>query len=79
MRASGPDASLDRMERALSVFAAEATEEAPLAYLRFEAPIHAPPLRPRSLVETRLTMWPGGKQQLLATSDVNGRHVRWLA
>jgi hypothetical protein len=30
------------------------------------------------LVETRLTVWPGGDDRLLATSDTNGRHVLWF-
>lgn len=78
MRASGPPASLARMEEALHRCAARATTDAPLAHLRFEVPDGAaPPPRARSVVETRLTLWPGGEERLLATSDVNGRHVRW--
>ena len=79
MRASGPPASLERMERALLRCAAEATAEAPVAHLRFEAPDQASPALARRLVELRLTLWPGGEDRLLATADVNGRHVRWLA
>lgn len=81
MRASGPPESLARIEQAVARAAAAATREAPFAHLRFEAPddTHgAPPGRARTLVETRLTVWPGGENRLLATSDVNGRHVRWL-
>jgi hypothetical protein len=79
MRASGPPASLDRMEAALVRAASEARPDAPLAHLRFEAPTEAAPPRERGLAELRLTQWPGGEDRLLATADVNGRHVRWLA
>lgn len=79
MRASGPPESLDRMAGTLLRRAAGATADAPLAYLRFEAPDRARPApgRARSLVEVRLTTWPGARETLLATADVNGRHVRW--
>ncbi|HSR22167.1 MAG TPA: DUF2332 family protein, partial [Candidatus Eisenbacteria bacterium] len=79
MRASGPPASLARMGQTLLRCAAEATAEAPVAHLRFEAPEDASPALARRLVELRLSLWPGGADRLLATSDVNGRHVRWLA
>jgi len=80
MRASGPPESLDRMAGTLLARAATATADAPLAYLRFEAPDGAQPAgdRARRLVEVRLTTWPGARETLLATADVNGRHVRWL-
>ncbi len=80
MRASGPPASLDRMTAALERAAMVATREAPLAYLRFEAPDNAvvSPAEARGLVETTLTLWPDGTERVLVTSDVNGRHVRWL-
>ena len=60
--------------------AAEATAEAPLAHLRFEAAeaVETPVADARQLVHVRLTMWPGGGEQWLATADVNGRNVRWL-
>jgi hypothetical protein len=81
MQASGPPASLDRMAQTLGQCAAVATSDAPLAYLRFEAPEQASPTQTahaRRLVEVRLTTWPGGEERLLATADVNGRNVRWL-
>jgi hypothetical protein len=28
--------------------------------------------------ELRLTMWPGGEEELLATSGFHGRPIRWL-
>jgi hypothetical protein len=78
MRASGPPESLERMPATLSRAGARASAEAPLAYLRFEARdgVAVTPGQARGLVETRLTLWPGGLDRLLATSDVNGRHVR---
>lgn len=78
MRASGPPASLGRMEESLLRCAAQASADAPVAYLRFEAPEDASPALGRRLVELRLAVWPGGEDRLLATADVNGRHVRWL-
>ena len=79
MRASGPPASLDRIAGVLEQAAERATDEAPLAYLRFEAPHHAivSPAEARGLVETALTLWPPGSERVLVTSDVNGRHVTW--
>jgi hypothetical protein len=59
----------------LSEAGAEATTEAPLAWLRFE------PSRPdgggRFLVT--LTTWPGGNERVLAESHPHGPPVRWLA
>jgi hypothetical protein len=80
MRASGPQASLHRMTAALERAAAVATPEAPLAHLRFEAPDNAvvSPAEARGLVDTTLTLWPDGTERVLVTSDVNGRHVKWL-
>ena len=80
MQASGPPSSLERMAATLTRAGATSTSEAPLAHLRFEAPygVIVPPAHALRLAETRLTMWPGGTERLLATSDVNGCHVRWL-
>jgi hypothetical protein len=83
MRASGPPSSLSLMAETLASAGASATREAPLAHLRMEAPddFVVTPDRARTLVETRVTMWPGppaGYDCLLATSDVNGRHVRYV-
>jgi hypothetical protein len=82
MRQSGPPASLARMQEVLSSEGRRATDRTPLAYLRFEAPVlfdaAQAPGETRRLVETRLTVWPGGDDRLLATSDTNGRHVLWL-
>jgi hypothetical protein len=80
MRASGPPASLARMADAVERAGAAATREAPLAYLRFEAPdgVIVSPAQARGVVETTLTIWPDGGERVLVTSDVNGRHVQWL-
>jgi hypothetical protein len=80
MTASGPPASLDSMRAVMAQAAMRATRDAPLAYLRFEAPHSAvvAPAEARGLVKTTLTRWPGGDERVLVTSDVNGRHVRWL-
>jgi hypothetical protein len=49
-----------------------------LPHLSFEAPDSTivSPAHARALVETRLAIWPRGMERVLATSDVNGRHVR---
>jgi hypothetical protein len=58
---------------ALEAAAARATEEAPLAWLRYE-------LGPELMVcELRITTWPGGEERLLATGDVHLAPVTWLA
>ncbi len=52
--------------------AARATASAPLAWLRFEPP--TPDQRP----ELRLTIWPDGIDQLLATAHAHGTSVAWV-
>ena len=47
-----------------------ATERSPLAWLRFEPG--------GDVAETRLKMWPGGHDRLIATSGYHGASVRWL-
>lgn len=47
----------------------EATESAPLAWLRMEPGEKG--------FEVRLTLWPGGKERLLATCGGHGNRVRW--
>lgn len=80
MRASGPPESLGRMDEAVLACSRVARADAPLAYLRFETGGAEEPglTDPREMVKLRLTMWPGGDDRVLATSDVNGRHVKWL-
>jgi hypothetical protein len=76
MTAASNPASLAAMGEVIQRKAAEATAEAPLAHLRFEAGQTSEPSR---LVEVRLTTWPGGEEHFLATADVNGRLVRPVA
>jgi hypothetical protein len=49
---------------------AAASARAPVAWLRME------PAKPD--FEVRLTCWPGGAEELLATSGAHGQDVRWL-
>ena len=50
---------------------ARATPRAPFAWLRLEPPGSAPRM------EVRLTLWPGGEEQILAESNTHGAHVHW--
>jgi hypothetical protein len=52
---------------------ARATEEAPFAWLRFEAD---PEFDEKASL--RLTLWPGGKEKVLAIGDTHGEQLRWL-
>lgn len=76
MTAASEPANLAGMSEVIRRRAADATAEAPFAHLRFEA---GGRFQPESLVEVRLTTWPGGEERLLASADVNGRRVRALA
>lgn len=57
--------------RILSAAGARATPDAPVAWLRMEPG--------GDVAELRLTMWPEGSEELLATSGFHGPPVRWLA
>jgi hypothetical protein len=59
-----------RIASAIETAASRATRDGPLAYLRLEP-------GPQSF-EVRLTMWPGGKDELLALTRAHGTGVRWL-
>ncbi|MCA1843052.1 MAG: DUF2332 family protein, partial [Actinobacteria bacterium] len=50
--------------------AEEATNDAPLAWLRLE------PAGPEAAL--RLTIWPGGTDATIARSGFHGQNVRWL-
>ncbi|MCU1486211.1 MAG: hypothetical protein JWN67_2957 [Actinomycetia bacterium] len=63
--------SRQEIDLALGRAARRATDDAPLAYVRFE------PGDGRA--ETRLTIWPGGEERLLATSGFHGTPLEWLA
>jgi hypothetical protein len=52
---------------------ARATADAPVAWLRFEPPTA------EDHPELRLTCWPGGVEQQLATAHPHGNHVTWHA
>ena len=59
-----------RIAKALETGARRATQDGPLAYLRMEPGAQA--------FEVRLTLWPGGDDQLLALTKPHGTGVRWL-
>jgi hypothetical protein len=64
--------SPDEQERMLAVLGdagGRATHDTPLAWLRMEA---AGPT-----AEIRLTVWPGGRRRVLATSNYHGPPVAW--
>ena len=63
--------SFDRLKDALLDAGRAATAAAPIAWLRME-PAGA-------VADIRLTMWPGGDDELLGTSGYHGQDVRWLA
>ena len=60
-----------RIASALQSAGGRATSEGPLAYLRMEP-------GPQSF-EVRLTLWPGGGDELIALTKPHGTGVRWLA
>jgi hypothetical protein len=59
-----------RIAKALETGGNRATRDGPLAYLRMEP-------GPQSF-EVRLTVWPGGGDELLALAKPHGTGVRWL-
>jgi hypothetical protein len=61
-----------RIERIIERAGDRATAGAPLAWLRMEA--GSEPQRH----EVRMTMWPGGRDRLLAVTDLFGESVTWL-
>ena len=66
-----PRASRDRLRAALAEAGARATADAPLAWLRME------PAGP--VADVRLTSWPGGEEEVLATAEYHGIPVYWGA
>jgi hypothetical protein len=68
-----PSASQDRIAAHLQKVGAIATGEAPLAWLRFEIEPDVP-----EGAALRLTLWPDGRERLLAVGDPHGRRMRWL-
>ena len=67
-----PPASQSGLIEALAGFGAEATPDAPLAWLRMEPARDSP-----AVMELRLTLWPGGEERLLATAHPHGAWVEW--
>ncbi len=77
--------SPDQRERLAGMLAdagASATEDEPLAWLRFEHPDSGDSTARGwgrlGKPEVRLTMWPGREERLLAVSSAHGPPVRWL-
>jgi hypothetical protein len=68
-----PVETRERISRHLGGVGAAATDETPLAWLRYE-------LEPGDESPTlRLRLWPGGADTLLARADAHGRTVSWHA
>ena len=67
-----PDAVRDAAEAAIWEAGERATAEAPLALLTFEG--ESDP----AVVETQLTVWPGGRRRLLARSSHHPVAVEWV-
>ena len=70
--------SLARMGGAIQRAAAAASSDAPVAWLRFEAPVGAVHEKGLPTFEVRLALWPGGDDRLVATAHLRGKQVRWL-
>lgn len=60
----------DRLASVIAEAGRGASDRAPLAWLRMEGGLFR--------AEVRMTMWPGGRERLLAISDAYGRRIRWL-
>ncbi len=67
-----PRASQVAVRDAIERAGARASRTAPLAWLRFEPP------RADARPELQLTLWPDGRQRLLAVAHPHGTIVRWL-
>ena len=64
-----PATTKQAIDLALARAARRADDEAPVAYVRFEPG--------DGVAETRVTLWPGGEEHLLATSGFHGQDLRW--
>lgn len=73
------EASLARMGEAIQRAAAAASSDAPVAWVRFEAPPGASHEKGLPTFEVRLALWPGVDDRLVATAHLWGKQVRWLA
>ena len=68
-----PDATRQAIENAMQHEGAEATPDAPLAWLRMETLTSTDPYP-----VLQLTLWPGGQTRTLALADFHGRWVEWM-
>jgi hypothetical protein len=68
-----PDDVRESAEAAIAGAGERATPEAPLALVAFEGTDANP-----ALIQTTLTLWPGGRTELLAESAHHPTTVRWL-
>jgi hypothetical protein len=68
-----PEETAARIAAHAARVGAAATDEAPFAWLRFEAD---PEFGERGSL--RLTLWPGGGERVLALGDTHGEATRWL-
>jgi hypothetical protein len=66
------DAGRARLRATIEDAGRRATANAPFAWLRMEPGVEM-------LTDVRLTMWPGGRERLLATAGYHGQPVRWLS
>jgi hypothetical protein len=72
------EATRNRINDLMEAAGALATEQNPLAWLRFEWPgILGLPVTNITDAALELIQWPGGKRTLLATIDSHGRWVNW--
>lgn len=67
-----PAAVAESIEGSITAAGAAASTEAPVAWLRYE-----PGPEPAE-VEVRLTLWPGGEEQLLGIGGMHRQPVRWV-
>ncbi|MFL5283618.1 MAG: DUF2332 domain-containing protein [Rhodopila sp.] len=71
-----PDETKTRITGALAQVGQRGTAESPLAWLRLEPPAGSGPGGGEP--ELRLTLWPGGQDQRLATAHTHGPPVTWI-
>jgi hypothetical protein len=67
-----PASTQSRVIANIEAVGRSATDQAPLAWLSFEA-------KPEGPAELRLRLWPHGEDIVLALADPHVREVRWLA
>lgn len=66
-----PGATQDRIAAAVALAGAQASAEAPLAWLRLE------PDGEPGTAAIQLTLWPGGETRTLGRGDYHGRFADW--